>query len=182
MTHPSKSAAALLTVGQLAGVHGVKGWVKVRSFTEDEKDIVDYKPWHLLSAHGCKEIEIDDFRVRPQGLTVHIKGIDDRDVAAQLGRAKIQVPRECMPELAEGEFYHFQLVAMRVYCVHQAEEVLIGEVDHVMVTGANDVLAIKPCAGSLDDRERLVPYVPEIYVLDVDLESASMRVNWDPDF
>ncbi len=58
---------------------------------------------------------------------------------------------------------------------------LLGQVDHLLETGANDVLVVKPCAGSLDDRERLLPYTDHC-VLKVDLESGEMQVDWDADF
>ncbi|MNP29575.1 Ribosome maturation factor RimM [compost metagenome] len=50
-----------------------------------------------------------------------------------------------------------------------------------METGANDVMVVKPCAGSLDDRERLLPYTEQC-VLAIDLDAGEMRVEWDADF
>jgi len=58
----------------------------------------------------------------------------------------------------------------------------LGVVDHLLETGANDVMVVMPCAGSLDDRERLLPYLPDQYVLAVDLAKGEMQVDWDADF
>jgi 16S rRNA processing protein RimM len=57
----------------------------------------------------------------------------------------------------------------------------LGKVDHLLETGANDVMVVKPCAGSLDDRERLLPYTDDC-VQAIDLEAGVMRVEWDADF
>jgi 16S rRNA processing protein RimM len=58
---------------------------------------------------------------------------------------------------------------------------LLGRIDHLLETGANDVMVVKPCAGSLDDRERLLPYTEQC-VLSIDLDAGEMRVEWDVDF
>lgn len=58
---------------------------------------------------------------------------------------------------------------------------LLGVIDHLLETGANDVMVVKPCAGSLDDRERLLPYTGQC-VLSIDLAAGEMRVDWDADF
>ena len=59
---------------------------------------------------------------------------------------------------------------------------LLGEVDHLLETGANDVLVVRKCAGSIDDKERLIPYVPGQFVKDIDLDAKIMSVDWDPEF
>jgi len=111
-------------------------------------------------------------------------------LAAQLGRAGIAVAAARLPQLEDGDFYHFQLVGLKVFSVYSCEEQsaraedgeLLGVISSVLETGANDVLTIRPCEGSMDDRERLVPYVPDLYVLDVNIKDAQMTVDWDPEF
>lgn len=170
-----------LVVGQLAGVFGVKGWVKVKSYTQPIENILDYGPWRLLTQHGMLEMEVDEYKIRPQGLIVHFRGLDDRDVAAQYGRAKIEVDKALLPELEDGDFYWHQLFGLKVISDYDGET-LLGIVDDLMETGANDVLVVKPCVGSVDDRERLVPYVLGQYVTGVDLLGGEVRVIWDPEF
>lgn len=176
-----KSSVSLV-VGQLAGVFGVKGWVKIRSFTQPEENILEYGPWRLKTSSGTKAVEVDAYNLRPQGLVVHFKGIDDRDVAALLGRAEIEVDRAELPELPAGEYYWHQLIGLKVISEAAGTQVLLGRVAEMMETGANDVMVVRPVEGSLDDRERLVPYVPELYVVGVDLLVGEIRVDWDPEF
>jgi 16S rRNA processing protein RimM len=171
-----------LVVGQLAGVFGVKGWIKVRSFTQPEENILDYGPWRLRTSAGIKAVEVDAYNLRPQGLVVHFKGIDDRDVAALLGRAEIEVDRAELPELPEGEYYWHQLIGLKVLAKAADAELLLGSITDMMETGANDVMVVRPIDGSIDDRERLIPYIPDLYVVGVDLNAGEIRVDWDLEF
>lgn len=170
-----------VVVGQLAGVFGVKGWVKVRSFTQPEENIVEYVPWRLRTANGVRSLEVDAYNFRPQGLVVHFKGIDDRDVAALLGRAEIEVDIEKLPILPSGEYYWHQLIGLKVITEASGSQVL-GVVSDLIETGANDVLVVHPSPDSVDSRERLVPYVPDLYVRKVDVDAGKIHVMWDPEF
>jgi 16S rRNA processing protein RimM len=178
----SDKSSVSFVVGQLAGVFGVKGWVKVRSFTQPEQNILDYGPWRLRTSSGIRAVEVDGYNLRPQGLVVHFKGIDDRDVAALLGRAEIEVDKTELPELPEGEYYWHQLIGLKVVAKTTETELLLGSIAEMMETGANDVMVVRPIEGSLDDRERLIPYVPGVYVVGVNLSSGEIHVEWDSEF
>lgn len=171
-----------IVVGTLAGAFGVKGWLKVRSFTQPEENILSYKPWYIRTAQGVQEVELDAFKKHTQGLVVHFKGLDDRDLAAGYGRAQILVNKSLLPPLAEGEYYWHQLIGLQVISVYGGSSLLLGRVAQMLETGANDVVVVHPCEGSIDDSERLVPYVPEQYVVKVDLHAGELHVDWDPDF
>lgn len=179
-----------IAVGQLVGVFGIKGWLKVKSNTEPAENIINYKPWYLKTQHGLKKIEVDEYAFRPQGLMIHIKGCDDRDEAAALGKAVIEIDKSLLPKLGEQEYYWHQLVGLKVFTEfsgHDSQDdapdsICLGCVKSLLETGANDVLVIEPNADSIDDRERLVPYVPGEFVLEVDIKAGLMRVDWDPEF
>lgn len=171
-----------LTVGQIVGVYGIKGWVKVKSFTQPEDNILAYKPWRLRTAHGVKEVEVDQWQARPQGLVCHIVGYDDRDLAAALVKAHIDVPANLLPDLPQDEYYWHQLIGLQVISDFGPTPVHLGEVKQLLETGANDVLVVRASDPDADVQERLVPYVPGVYVTKVDLPAGEMRVNWDPDF
>lgn len=179
-----------IAVGQLVGVFGIKGWLKVKSNTEPEKNIIDYQPWHLKTQHGLKLVEIDEYVFRPQGLMVHIKGCDDRDQAAALGKAVIVVEKALLPQLEAKEYYWHQLVGLNVFTAFDAQSdaspseklMCLGAVKSLLETGSNDVLVVAPSENSIDDQERLIPYLPDEFVLRVDLAAQEIHVNWDPDF
>lgn len=174
-----------IAVGHLVGVFGVKGWLKVKTNTQPAENIVSYKPWYLKTAHGLKVVEVDDYAFRPQGLVVHIKGYDDRDQSAALGKAHIEVDVDQLPALESDEYYWHQLVGLKVYSVFAgegSERVLLGTIKSLMETGANDVLVVSACDESIDDRERLIPYLPGQFVKHIDLAAGEADVDWDPEF
>lgn len=177
-------------VGRISGVFGIKGWVKIASFTEPDENIFDYSPWRIKQKHANKsqgsewrEIKIDQKKRHQGSWIAHIEGVDDRNEAELLKFADIAVDREQFAELEQGEFYWHELLQLRVKVREDSSEALIdiGYVGEMMETGANDVLVVKPDEQSVDDIERLLPYVPELYVELVDLENQQILVNWDID-
>lgn len=171
--------------GKLTSVYGIKGWVKVHSYTEPMDKIFSFIPWQLLAAENSNsstQVVIDAHRPHGKGFVAHIKGIDDRDQAALLCQRLIAVEMGELPALPEGEYYWQQLTGLQVLSNYEGKApVLLGKVSSLMETGANDILVVAPCEGSIDQRERLLPYV-DAHVLKVDLATGTMLVSWDPDF
>lgn len=187
MEPEKKASESTIVVGQLAGVLGVKGWLKIRSYTQPERNILSYSPWWLKTPEGLKEVVVTDHKVRPQGLAVHFEGVDDREVAALFGRQQILVSANLLPELEDDEYYLHQFLGLRVISVFDdlgdtAAEKLLGVVSDVMETGANDVLMVESCKDSIDDQSRLIPYVLGQYIVSISLDKGEIRVNWDPEF
>lgn len=172
----------LITIGKVIGVFGIKGWLKIKSFTEPAENIVNYSPLWLKTRHGLKEIDIQEYQFRSQGLILHIRGIDDRNAAEELGRVELAVREHQLAELEEGNFYWHQLLGLKVISRFASDEYTFGTVTDLLETGANDVLVVQPTGESMDDRERLVPFVMDTYIKTVDLETKTMWVEWDPDF
>jgi len=173
----------LVVLGRISGVYGIRGWLKVWSFTDPIGGLLDYPEWHLKRGARWEVHRVDAARAHGKGLVVHLPGCDDRDVAQRFVPADIAVPRASLPELASGEYYWNDLVGLRVWVrPANGEAVLLGRVDHLIETGANDVLVVHACDGSLDQRERLIPWVPDEVILDVDLAGRELLVDWDPDF
>lgn len=168
-----------LIVGRITSVYGVKGWVKLYSHTEPMQGIFDYSHWWLKGPQGWQVVELDQGRLQGRGLVASIKGFADRDQVKILCGQDIYIDADELPQLDEGEYYWSQLIGLKVIT---NEGVLLGKVDQLMETGANDVLVVRACEGSLDREERLIPYVPDLYVTGVDLVEQTMIVNWDPDF
>ncbi len=178
----SDSQSNLINVGRLGGPFGVKGWIKVSSSTEPKENIVNYSPWWLKTRHGVKAFEVDDHQVRHDGLVVHLKGIDDRDQATQYRLVDVAIERAQFPSLDDGDYYWHQLVGLKVINEFAGVSSVFGKVKELMETGANDVLVVGATEDSIDDRERLVPYLPGDSVMAVDLAAGEIHVQWDPEF
>ena len=168
----------LVVLGKIVSVFGIRGEVKIYSYTDPMDNLLGYRQWTLVRDGERKQAEMAGGRLHGKVLTARIKGLDDREIAREYIGYLICVPRSQLPELEDDEYYWHQLAGLSVI---NREGQLLGKVDHLLETGANDVLVVKPCAGSLDDRERLLPYIRQC-VETVDLEAGEMRVDWDADF
>ncbi|SDP20114.1 16S rRNA processing protein RimM [Pseudomonas jinjuensis] len=171
-------AEEMIVLGKIVSVHGIRGEVKVYSFTDPLDNLLDYRRWTLRRGTEVRQAELVQGRVQGNVLVAKLKGLDDREVARTYADFEILVPRSELPELDDGEYYWSQLEGLKV--IDQNGQ-LLGMIDHMLETGANDVMVVKPCAGSLDERERLLPYTEQC-VQAVDLAAGEMRVDWDADF
>lgn len=160
-------------LGRISGVHGVKGWVKIHSFTEPRENVVGFRHWTLDTGAGLVEVEVEAGRLHGRTVIAKLAGTDDRDAALERVGAGIGVPRAALPELDAGEYYWRDLEGLAV--VTTAGERL-GRVDHLLETGAHDVLVLDGAPG------RLIPFVPGPVVRDVDLEAGHIVVDWSSEY
>ncbi|WP_330927391.1 ribosome maturation factor RimM [Candidatus Sororendozoicomonas aggregata] len=177
------SAVKRITLGSVVAVYGVKGWVKVYSHTSPMDNILNYRHWIVSHKGRIETVEIDQGRLHGKGLVVHIAGCDDRESARNYCDSEIMVNASDMPPAPDDEVYWHQLEGLSVFSRDGVNDnVLLGKVSHLMATGANDVLVIAPSKGSVDKRERLVPWLVNQVVLDVNPEKGFIRVDWDPEY
>lgn len=161
-----------VVVGRVAGVFGVKGWVRVYSYTDPPANILHYGPW-FLGDGAAKPVQVVDGGVHGRGIVARLEGVEDRDQARGLIGTSIAVPRSRLGQPEQGSYFWFDLIGLDV--VNAAGEAL-GKVTDVMETGANDVLVVQ---GS---RRHLVPFVDATVVKAVDLDAGTVIVDWDSDF
>lgn len=173
MTDTADQKEEMIIMGRVSGLFGVQGWVKVFSHTEPRENILQYKPLYLELQGKWQPIDLIDGRCQGKGIVAKFKGYADRDAASALIDVKIAVRQEQLPELAQGEYYWSELEGLKVVTTKGIE---LGVVDHLIETGANDVLVVK------GDRERLIPYVRPDVVTELDKENGYLKVEWDPDF
>ncbi len=169
---------AWLVVGKITGCYGVKGWVRIHSYTEPQDNFLTLKELHLLRSGQREPVAFDQCKAQGKGLVAHIAGVDERTLAESFRGVEIAVPESVLPTLEEGDYYWRQLQGLAVWLVQEDSRVLLGNVDHLIETGANDVLVVKACDGSVDDRERLIPYLPAQTIVKVDLTEALIEVDW----
>ena len=163
-----------LLLGKIVGLFGVDGWVKVESYTEPRTQIFKYRPWWLKRPDGEAEIDGAQGRAQGKGLVASLPGISNRDAAAELIGAEIWVRRSALPKAKRGEYYWVDLEGADVVTT---EGVVLGKVSHLFATGANDVMVVRD-----GDRERMIPFVLNKFVHEVDLNAGRITVDWDPDF
>jgi len=166
-------------LGEISGLHGVQGWVKVFSNAQPRENIFSYQPWQLYSGEKVLEIDVQNWRKQGKTLVAKIKGINSRDEARDLMGAVIAISESQLPPLDKGEFYWSQLVGMQVLSDHGGVSTQLGQVGELMETGANDVLVVRDQGKGT---ERLIPWVPDEFIKKVDLKTNLIEVNWDPEF
>jgi 16S rRNA processing protein RimM len=155
-------------LGRITGPFGVRGWLKVISFTEPVEQVLDYpaRKWLPHPARAAHR------RRHGKGLVVRVEGIDDRDAAIALGRLEFWIERRELPALKKDEYYRADLIGFEVVNL-QGER--LGSVDHFLDMPANAVMVV---AGV---REHWLPLGAD-QVFRVDLERGRITVDWDPDF
>lgn len=124
-------------------------------------------------------LEMDDARPHGKGLIGHFVGYDTPEHARELTGIELYVRTESLPELDDGDYYWHQLTGLQV---ENRSGVLLGQVRSLLETGANDVLVVDATQDSVDERQRLIPWLPEQVVLNVDLVSGKILVDWEADY
>jgi 16S rRNA processing protein RimM len=162
-----------VTVGRLSGAFGVKGWFKVQSYTEPVASLLGFDAWTLRRQGREREFALEDGSARPADVVAKLRGIDDRDAALEWVGAEVAVPRERLPPAAPGEVYWTDLEGCEVRTTAGST---LGTVDHLVATGAHDVLVV------VGERERLIPFVTDAVVKGVDLAARVIVVDWPADF
>ncbi|KAA0876498.1 ribosome maturation factor RimM [Nitrincola tapanii] len=168
-----------VVVGRFAAPYGVRGWVKIFSFTEPMDNVLKYLPWQVIHDGRLVQLKLEEGKRHGKGLIAKLSGYDTPEAVRALSGLEFLVESSQLPALAEDEYYWSQLENLLVYT---ESGVLLGRVDHLMETGSNDVLVVYPTAESIDTVERLIPYLPDQVVKEIDLDSGRMRVDWDPEF
>jgi 16S rRNA processing protein RimM len=161
-----------VTLGRVSGVFGVKGWLKVQSYTEPRANIARFGLWTLRLNGGERLFEVADGQGHGGNVVAKLRGIDDPEHARELIGAEIVVERERLPKAGADEFYWTDLEGLEV---RTTAGISLGRVDHLLATGANDVLVVRGAA------ERLIPFVVGAVVKQVDLAAGLIVVDWSPD-
>ena len=161
-----------VVLGRVSGIYGVRGWIKLFSYTESREAILNYRKWLLKDGDDWREVHLDQGKKHGKSVIACIAGITERDAAAGLIGMDIAVAREDMPPLTPGAYYWPDLEGMAVV---DGSGRSLGKVSHLLATGANDVLVVQ------GEQEILVPFVVDDVVKDVDIEQCVISVDWEWD-
>lgn len=162
-----------IVVGRFGRPHGVKGFVTVHSFTEPRDNILQYEDWYIFLNNQWQSIKLSDIELLNKSIIAKVQGFPEREMVAQLTNIDIGIPQEKLENLQAGEYYWHQLIGLDI--VNLSGEKL-GQVAELIATGSNDVLVVT------GKKRCLIPYLPERYVLEINLEQQKIVVDWDADF
>ena len=159
-----------IELGRISGLHGVKGWVKVFSYTKPRAEILNYSAWTVCQKGTSRIFHLLSGKEQGKNILAQLKGIQTREEAALLVESKIEVEFSQLKPLKKGQYYFSQLVGLEVVNLRGCN---FGVIEDLIQTGSNDVLVVK---GS---NEILIPYIASQVIKDVDLENKKMLVDWD---
>jgi 16S rRNA processing protein RimM len=176
----------MVVMGRVTAPFGVKGWFKVYAHTAQPGNLCDYPVWWLRRDGDWREVKVAAAKVQGNTLVAQLAGVDNREDAAALKGFEIGVPREQLPDAAQGEFYRADLIGLKVVNAEQHE---LGRVARIIETGANDVLVVvedrttERVDGKRRDeaREILIPFIADA-IKAVDVAAGVIAVDWGRDY
>ncbi|UJF18944.1 ribosome maturation factor RimM [Vibrio sp. SS-MA-C1-2] len=170
----------IIVVGKLGASYGIRGWLKVFSYTEVPESIFSYKPWLLKVKGEWIEFPVEDWKRHNQGHVCKLQSVGIREEAQAYANVEIGVYGDQLPNLPEEEFYWKDLFGMSVVTTKGYD---LGKVDDIFETGSNDVLVVKAnLKDAFGKKERLVPFLEEQVIKHIDAEARRIEVDWDPGF
>ncbi len=165
-------------MGRVIAAFGIKGWVKVKTFTETPDGLADYPVWWLENIPGkpgWTPLRVEDTVLHDKGFSALLEGCVDRTAAERLHGVNVGLPREQLPVLDDG-IYWIDLIGMDVF---NPKGERLGRIESLMETGANDVLVVKQEDAAA--AARLIPFIPQV-VRDVDRDARKVTVDWELDY
>jgi 16S rRNA processing protein RimM len=158
---------ARVEVGRLGAAHGVRGWLRVQSYTDPPQRLFEWQHWYV----GNREVKVLESRPQGDGWVVSLEGVADRDAASRLTGQMVLVDRELLPPTQGREHYREDLVGFEA---KNLEGAVLGQVDHFVDTPGNAVMVIKGA------REHWVPVTSQ-HLRSIDKGARSLIVDW-PEF
>jgi len=161
-----------VVLGRISGLFGVKGWLKIHSYTDPREAILDYDGWLIEQNGSWRTAEPVEGKRHGKTVIVRLAGVEDRDTAAGYVDAVVGVSRDKLPATKDKEYYWSDLEGLQVLCQDGKR---LGHVAYLLETGANDVLVVQ------GDKETLIPFIVGDVIENVDLAKGEIHVNWDWD-
>lgn len=155
-----------MLLGEIGAAQGLKGEVRLHSFTEEEEAITAYGPLEDETGHV---IEIEALRATPKALIARVKGVTTREGAEALTGTKLYIPRSRLPEREEEEWYHAELIGLAAL---DRDGMTIGRVVAIQNFGAGDLLELAPANGG---PTVLIPFTRET-VPEIDVEGERLTL------
>ncbi|MEI6859373.1 MAG: ribosome maturation factor RimM [Shewanella sp.] len=169
-----------VVLGKLGSSHGIKGWLKITTYTDSVEGIFDYSPWLIKEQGEWREVKVLQWRFQGKAIVASLEGVETRDQAQILTNCEIAVTPQQMETLPADEFYWRDLIGCEVV---NTQGYNMGKVQEIVETGSNDVLLVKANAkDGFGKVERMIPFVTEQFIIKVDLTEKQITVDWEPDF
>ena len=158
-----------LEIGQIVNTFGIKGQLKVKPFTDDMERFEELKTVYICKKNEMKKVEIEDVKYNKQCVLLKVKGIEDLTEAEKYKGLFLKIDRKDAKKLPKDTYFIADILGLEVYT---DEGELLGKVDDIFPTGANDVYVVKNELG----KQILLPSIPEV-IKEIDLEKGKVIVH-----
>jgi 16S rRNA processing protein RimM len=172
VTTPASASDRVVVLGKIVGTFGVKGWVKVKSYTEPVENILDYAVWQLGRPGHWTPVELEEGRVTDKGVLAKLEGLESPEEARLKVGFELGVWRSEMPPPAPGEYYWSDLEGIDAFA---ASGERLGRVDHFRSTPGGTVMIVQ------GEQEHWIPFVKE-RIVKVELDARRIVLDWSADW
>ncbi len=160
-------------VGKLGKSYSVHGWLKVQSFTEPKENLLNYHPWYINRQHKWSILDLSEVKNIGNTFIAKINHIDSPEQTKQYTNVPIAIHSLQLPPLAENEYYWKDLIGLTV---NNLAGNCLGKIDYIFNSGAHPIIVVK------GNKEYLIPYLNDHFVISIDLTQQKMIVDWDINF
>jgi len=161
-----------LVIGRVSSPHGIKGWLKILSYTDPVENIFSYKSIFLKKRNNYLPFEIEDYSISGKIIRMKLKGIDDRNHSEEIAECEILINRNDLPEISSDSYYWADLIGFQVI---RGDSENIGVLDSFIETGSNDVMVV---VGKNNNRN-LIPFINRDVIKTVDMKGKVIIVDWN---
>jgi len=172
VTTPGLASDRVVILGKIVGTFGVKGWIKIKSYTEPVDNILEYEMWQLGRAGEWKPVTLEDARLTDKGVLVKLEGLETPEEARLKVGQEIGVWRSQMPPPEPGEYYLSDLEGMEAQSPTGER---LGRVDHFRTTPGGTVVIVK------GEQEHWIPFVKE-RIVKVEMDAGRVVLDWSADW
>lgn len=170
-----------IVIGKLGGAYGVKGWIKVISFTDKTDNIFNYNPWLIFFKERWTLIRLECWKLtKKQCYIAKIFGIANREIAMSLTNCSLVINSSQLPLLCNNEYYWKDIIGCKVVTVYGNN---LGCVDYIIETTAYDILVLDVFDKNvIKIKNYFIPFVQDKIIKRVDLKENVVVVDWDNNF
>ena len=163
-----------VALGRLGKTHGLAGWMWIRSDCDPADAIFQYQPLRARQGKQCMDVIWEQSQIHAKGMIAKISGIDSPEQAKLWTSAVLEIPRDALPDAGDDSWYWADLQGLQVVGVDGFD---FGKIDHLFDTGGGTIMAVRR-----GGKERLVPFILDQVVKQVNIAEGLITVDWDPDF
>jgi len=171
-----RSSDRKILLGKLGKPHGVKGFLYIHYYGKDANKLSDYEGLFLDDGAVVK---VEKLLLQKDRVILKFQDTNSRNDSEKLRDKELFILEDSLPALDDNQAYYFELEG---FSVNNLDNVDLGKIKEILETNANDVLVIEPTESSVDEKERLVPYIKDNVVIEINKKDKTILIDWPEDY